>query len=421
MKKLFLIRGVPGAGKSTLIKSLNVTFAIAADDYHTDSDGNYNWTPEKSKAGHAWCQAEVERAMESPFIDDIAVHNTFTQEWEMAPYFKMAKEHDYQVTTLIVENRHNTQNIHNVPVETIKKMADRFEIKLAPDIRYEDFVAKKEQNGLIVHKYKRKVFYDNLWNMHPDLVDARGLVTDKDDNIVQYPFTKVFNYKENGTTIPFDHNVMAIDKINGFMAAVTWYNGQPLVSTTGSLSSDFVEMAKEMLPLHKMEKILSLYKDFTFCFEIVHVNDPHIIEEKFGAYLIGCREKLKGSKQVNQKLLNGIAKKWGVMRPDIVTGSFYEILEQVKTYKREGYVVYDLDSDVVLKLKTPYYLTSKFIARTKKLELIFSGDYKQNFDEEYYSLCEHIQKNYTKESFLETSEQERLEFVRSWADLNYLN
>jgi len=420
MKTVILIRGVPGAGKSSLAKLFNAQLSISADDYHTDSDGNYNWTPEKSKAGHAWCQEETERAMKSSYIDTIVVHNTFTVSWEMEPYFKMARENDYQVTTLIVENRHGNQNIHGVSPETIKKMVDRFEFKLAPDVRYEDFVAKKAQNGLTVHKYKRKVFYDNLWNMHPDLVDARGLVTDNQDNIVQYPFTKIFNYKENGVTIALDHKVMAIDKINGFMAAVTWYNDEPLISTTGSLSSDFIAMAKEMLPLNKMSKILKLYKDYTFCFEIVHINDPHIIEEKFGAYLIGCREKVKGSKQVNQKLLDGIAKKWHVMRPEVQSGLFHEILEQVKTYKREGYVVYDLDSDTVLKLKTPYYLTSKFIARTKRLELIFSGNYKQNFDEEYYSLCEYLQQNYTKESFLETPEQERLEFVRSWAE-NTLN
>ena len=97
MKTLFLIRGCPGAGKSTLIKSLIVSYAIAADDYHTDADGNYNWTPEKSKAGHKWCQEETEKAMASDFIDSIAVHNTFTQEWEMQPYFDLAKKYDYQV------------------------------------------------------------------------------------------------------------------------------------------------------------------------------------------------------------------------------------------------------------------------------------------------------------------------------------
>ena len=131
MKNLFLIRGVPGCGKSTLANLLPVQLCVAADDYHIDADGNYNWKPENSKAGHAWCQDEVRRAMESTYINSIAVHNTFTQQWEMQPYFDMAVEYGYRVTTIIVENRHGSKSVHNVPVETIKAMTDRFEIKLA--------------------------------------------------------------------------------------------------------------------------------------------------------------------------------------------------------------------------------------------------------------------------------------------------
>lgn len=134
MKTLFLIRGVPGCGKSTLVKSLNVQVAVAADDYFTDAEGNYNWSANKSKEAHSWCKEQARAAMSSGVLNSIAVHNTFTQEWEMQPYFDMAAEYGYRVTTLIVENRHGSKSIHNVPTETIKKMTDRFEIKLAPDI-----------------------------------------------------------------------------------------------------------------------------------------------------------------------------------------------------------------------------------------------------------------------------------------------
>jgi predicted kinase len=130
MKLLIIVRGVPGAGKSTLIKSLNVQFAVSADDFHTDGHGNYNWTPENSKPGHKWCQDKVNDMMQSGYVDTIAVHNTFTQEWEMKPYFDMAKKHGYEVTTLIVENRHGNKNIHGVSNQAVQNMADRFEIKL---------------------------------------------------------------------------------------------------------------------------------------------------------------------------------------------------------------------------------------------------------------------------------------------------
>jgi hypothetical protein len=48
----------------------------------------------------------------------------------MKPYFDLAEKHGYRVYSLIVENRHNGVNDHNVPIEVIDKMKNRFEIKL---------------------------------------------------------------------------------------------------------------------------------------------------------------------------------------------------------------------------------------------------------------------------------------------------
>ena len=48
----------------------------------------------------------------------------------MKDYFDLASLHGYRVVSLIVENRHDGQNIHGVPTETLEKMRNRFEIKL---------------------------------------------------------------------------------------------------------------------------------------------------------------------------------------------------------------------------------------------------------------------------------------------------
>lgn len=50
----------------------------------------------------------------------------------MNPYFEMAKEYGYTVFTLIVENRHGNENIHNVPENVLDKMEKRFDLKLRP-------------------------------------------------------------------------------------------------------------------------------------------------------------------------------------------------------------------------------------------------------------------------------------------------
>jgi predicted kinase len=133
MKTLILLRGLPGSGKSTLAGSLEMVFCYEADKYFEDENGKYNFDPTKIKQAHQWCQDRVEKAMNAPNgfpPPRIVVSNTFTQEWEMQPYFDMAAKHGYRVVSLIVENRHDGVNEHGVPDETIEKMKNRFEIKL---------------------------------------------------------------------------------------------------------------------------------------------------------------------------------------------------------------------------------------------------------------------------------------------------
>jgi hypothetical protein len=60
----------------------------------------------------------------------VVVSNTFTQEWEMTPYFELAEKYGYRVHSLIVENRHKGVNEHGVPEDKLEIMKKRFEILL---------------------------------------------------------------------------------------------------------------------------------------------------------------------------------------------------------------------------------------------------------------------------------------------------
>ena len=130
-KELFLLRGLPGAGKSTLAKMLVGDKDYChkeADMYFIDGDGNYKFDFSLIKEAHDWCQGEVEFLMK--YEHRIVVSNTFTQEWEMQAYYDLAESYGYRVHSLIVENRHGGVNSHNVPEETLEKMKQRFETKL---------------------------------------------------------------------------------------------------------------------------------------------------------------------------------------------------------------------------------------------------------------------------------------------------
>jgi predicted kinase len=131
-KILFICRGLPGSGKSTFAKTLVGEKDYChkeADMFFVDQDGNYNFRPAKLKDAHKWCREEVEfllRLEHSP----VAVSNTFTQEWEMEPYFELAKTYGYKVFSIVVENRHGGVNVHNAPEEKIEEMKNRSQIKL---------------------------------------------------------------------------------------------------------------------------------------------------------------------------------------------------------------------------------------------------------------------------------------------------
>ncbi len=127
-KILYIVRGIPGSGKSTFAKQLTAN-VFEADHYFYDNDGNYKFIASEIKDAHKECQDNVRIAMESS-IPKIAVSNTSTQEWEMESYFELAKEFGYDVFTIIVENRHGGTNVHNVPEDKIEQMKKRFEITL---------------------------------------------------------------------------------------------------------------------------------------------------------------------------------------------------------------------------------------------------------------------------------------------------
>lgn len=136
-KELILVRGVPGSGKSTTAKLLGAGGAgyahFEADMYFME-DGVYKFDPTKIRDAHAWCQNSVEQAMllnhTTGHNSTIIVSNTFTQEWEMEPYYKLASAWGYKVFSIIVENRHGGVNLHNVPEGVLQAMKDRFEVKL---------------------------------------------------------------------------------------------------------------------------------------------------------------------------------------------------------------------------------------------------------------------------------------------------
>jgi ATP-dependent RNA circularization protein (DNA/RNA ligase family) len=274
--------------------------------------------------------------------------------------------------------------------------------------------------GLFVLKYKKVVFFKNKWNDY--LECCRGAVVDRDFNLVVHPFQKIYNHgvEDRAPVFKPDDVVMAYDKVNGFMVSVTTYKGELLVSTTGSLDSDFAIMAEQMILETadlEMVKLMCRGGTRTLMFECCHEDDPHIIPEQSGLYFLGYRDNTWDSTMQHMAYET-------VAMYDIVAAAHYmkvnpvpsysvttvaDLEQQMKTSTREGVVFYHLDGRAA-KIKTRHYLTQKLLARKRDITSLNM----EIVDEEYYPLITAARAE--GERFTNLDEQARLAWCRNYLE-----
>lgn len=287
--------------------------------------------------------------------------------------------------------------------------------------------SEDDTNLLRIYKYSKQVFFKNLWSKDQALLRARGLVLDVEGNIVQNPFTKVFNYGENGTGLDMKdkREVIAVEKLNGFLGCISKhpFKQDLLITTTGSFSSDFVGYIKDFVDAKvkgNLLKYFALHGNKTLMFEVIHPNDPHIIsynEKDQGLWLIGARELNSDSVELKEAELDSIASILSFRRPQHFRTTLGELKEIVRNSSLEGYMVRDTaDEKTLLKFKTPYYLTTKFLGRMgeSNIKFMFGNPYKfkEKVDEEFYPIVDAVVKNVELNKFLEMENTERVSFVR---------
>lgn len=142
--QLNIIRGLPGAGKSTLAKQMTGVVHVEADMYFCTS-GKYIFDYRRIKNAHDWCQMRVRSLLEEG--KDVVVSNTFIRLWELKPYLEMAKELE-GCTVEVWELHTQYGNIHSVPPTTIDRMQNSFEEMPTKWIAELDTFGEPETKGI---------------------------------------------------------------------------------------------------------------------------------------------------------------------------------------------------------------------------------------------------------------------------------
>lgn len=128
--KVIILRGIPGAGKSTFQKAKFPNAVVcSADQYFMDSNGEYKFDRTKLRLAHYTCMNKFLVAME--YEDpEIVIDNTNLRTEDYKDYVTLALATGYQVEiytlscdTLLAINR----NVHMVPPEQVLRMYNRMQ------------------------------------------------------------------------------------------------------------------------------------------------------------------------------------------------------------------------------------------------------------------------------------------------------
>jgi hypothetical protein len=297
-----------------------------------------------------------------------------------------------------------------------------------------DYVIKKESSlypGLFVHKYTRDVFYKKLWDKDERIEEARGIVTDGNNNVIVRPFKKIYNYGERVCDLPLGNSCVVVNKINGFLGVVSInpHTSELIYSTTGSLDSDFAKLAKKVITSTVDKDVMQEYfevalfegQPISMMFEICDPTDPHIIVEQAGAYLTGIRNINTGRLE-NERVLDYVGKDIKALRPAWIIDSFQNALEEVKHCTREGFIIRGmrLQEDINIKIKSPFYLQKKALQRISKNTIVdmFTNVDKfiqnKQLDEEFIGLVRWVTSTFEEEQWANMLEADRSNVIHDY-------
>src|SRR5947208_2089191 len=98
MKKVLIMRGLPGSGKSTWVEENHPNAYVCSADHYHMRDGIFCYNAAKSAEAHKQCLGKFlrvlqdEAAGEFPYglPSEVVIDNTNTTAWEISPYHRLA-------------------------------------------------------------------------------------------------------------------------------------------------------------------------------------------------------------------------------------------------------------------------------------------------------------------------------------------
>ena len=249
---------------------------------------------------------------------------------------------------------------------------------------------KDLDDNLMSLNFTDKAFRKGKWNKNT--ITARGLFVDKTSGDIKIrSYNKFFNINENTETSVRElkkkvkYPLMAYDKYNGFLGIASSVNGKFTLASKSTTKGPFVEYFQEIfnnLTDSEKEQLKQLSETYncSFTFEVMHIDDRHIID--FDKNRLIILDAIPNSYDINgitvdaefsEKVLNQLEIKSDFFsRKELVKefNDMSDLMRYIHEHKHdrtsEGLVIED-QNGYMFKVKYEYYTELKRLRGIKDM------------------------------------------------------
>lgn len=251
-------------------------------------------------------------------------------------------------------------------------------------------------NGLTIYKYSKECQAKGAWN--ETLINCRGVILDKEGSVIGRPFKKFFNTFEldnnyvKGLFEKFTYDIM--EKLDGSMGTLFYYNGKWLCATGGSFMSEQALWFRKKLFAYNLSE---LDKNCTYVLELIYRENKIVVDYGGEDRLVLLGEVLtETGKSSNYSRIKDIAQKVGFEYPKIYTKTEMDKIIKTNPKNMEGFVIRFSNGEMV-KIKLENY-----IKLHRLLKNITPKEIWKNYLDDR---CEFLNS---------TLEEEHIGFVNNW-------
>lgn len=216
---------------------------------------------------------------------------------------------------------------------------------------------------LTIYNYTTKTQYDRIWDIYTR--SCRGLILDKDRNIIARPFSKIFNLGEPEEFAVDMETIIEkpkfYNKLDGVLGIMYPNEGKPTIATRGSFTNHQSQFATKWL--QERFSLSDFKPGYTYLFEIIHHDSRIVVNYEFEGLVLLAVRSIDGTHELDH-IKEGLRIGIGFARDMIFTDILQALsfLKEADGKEIEGFV---------LKFSTGYRVKIKAEDYVKLHRLIF--------------------------------------------------